>query len=97
MLYPLGKAHPQDGEVGSTVTGADLLPEQQEVVYQHEPDSADDQHQVDPAHPAVDLLAHAGSAAGGRGVHMHLALCEVIRRARMTLPARNHQIGLVNA
>ena len=51
MLHPLGEAHAQDGEVGGAVTGATFFPNSKQVVHQHEPDRADDQHQVDRAAP----------------------------------------------
>ncbi len=96
MLHPLRQAHPQHAEVGGPVKGADLLPEHEKIVRQHEPNRADNQHEVDPSHPAVDLLADASAALGGN-VHMHFALGEVLRCARMALAARNHQVGLVDA
>ncbi len=59
---------------------------------EHEPDRADNQHEVNPPYPPVDLVAHPGAAARRRQIDVHFALREILRRARMALPARDDQV-----
>ena len=83
-------AHAHHRPHGHAITGGDLAQEQHRVVNEHRPDGAEDEHQINPAHPRVDLQADAVTAVGRFGrfnVHVDFAGGEIFVGARMAFAA----------
>ena len=64
---------------------------------EHEADGAHDQDEVNLADPPMDLAANVPDRLRAGGIHVHFALHEIVRGARVAFAAGCHQVGFVDA
>jgi len=63
---------------------------------EHRPNRANDEHDINPPHPPIDLLAEVGADLGGSRIDVHFALHEILTRTRVAFATSLKQPGFVD-
>ena len=98
MLPALRQAHAHHRPHGHAIARGDLAQEQQRVVNEHRADGAENQDQINPAHPPVDLVRAVAPPADCRRINVHVDFAggELFVGARMTFAAGLDEVGRVD-
>src|SRR5205807_10016554 len=75
------------------VTRSHFLPKQEQVMPEHKPNRADDQHQIDATHPPIDLRPDAPAGFRRGNINVHFALGEVFGGAGVALDRKSTRLN----